>query len=93
APASNPRADPIICGTDSLYPPSSWPWNAPCTEHIILTFVFLFAGEVALNLNWSIVADILLYVVIPTRRSTAEAIQILVSHALGDAEALTSLDW
>jgi hypothetical protein len=38
-----------------------------------------------LCLNWSIVADMLLYVVIPTRRSTAEAFQILVSHALGDA--------
>lgn len=25
------------------------------------------------------------YVVIPTRRSTAEAFQILVAHALGDA--------
>ena len=25
------------------------------------------------------------YIVVPTRRSTAEAIQILVSHALGDA--------
>ena len=25
------------------------------------------------------------YVVVPTRRSTAEALQILVSHALGDA--------
>lgn len=36
-------------------------------------------------MNWSIIADILLYVVIPTRRSTAEAVQILISHALGDA--------
>lgn len=28
---------------------------------------------------------LLQYVVIPTRRSTAEAVQILISHALGDA--------
>jgi len=28
---------------------------------------------------------ILQYVVIPTRRSTAEAFQILIAHALGDA--------
>jgi hypothetical protein len=40
---------------------------------------------VALNLNWSIVADMLLYVVVPTCRSTAEAVQILFSHAFGDA--------
>jgi len=38
-----------------------------------------------LNLNWSIVADILLYVVTPTCRSTAEAVQILLSHTFGDA--------
>ncbi|XP_017049497.1 protein spinster isoform X2 [Drosophila ficusphila] len=50
-----------------------------------LCYLFVFAAQVALNLCWSIVADILLYVVIPTRRSTAEAFQILISHALGDA--------
>ncbi|XP_043643581.1 protein spinster-like isoform X2 [Drosophila teissieri] len=50
-----------------------------------LCFFFVFVAQVALNLCWSIVADILLYVVVPTRRSTAEAFQILISHALGDA--------
>ena len=30
-------------------------------------------------------ADMLLYVVVPTCRSTAEAVQILFSHAFGDA--------
>ncbi|XP_052861389.1 protein spinster isoform X2 [Anopheles cruzii] len=48
-------------------------------------FTFVFFGELLLNLSWSIVADMLLYVVVPTRRSTAEAFQILISHALGDA--------
>ena len=38
-----------------------------------------------MNLNWSIVADILLYVVAPACRGTAEAVQILTSHAFGDA--------
>merc|ERR1739838_175152 len=56
-----------------------------CNVNIILAFVFLFIGEIALNLNWSIVADMLLYIVSPTCRSTAEAIQILASHAFGDA--------
>ncbi|XP_032590412.1 protein spinster isoform X3 [Drosophila grimshawi] len=50
-----------------------------------LCYLFVFVAQVALNLCWSIVADILLYVVVPTRRSTAEAFQILISHALGDA--------
>ncbi|XP_062134413.1 uncharacterized protein LOC133844443 isoform X3 [Drosophila sulfurigaster albostrigata] len=50
-----------------------------------MCFIFVFIAQVTLNLSWSIVADMLLYVVVPTRRSTAEAFQILISHALGDA--------
>lgn len=49
------------------------------------TWVLVFLGEILLCLDWAIVTDILLYVTVPTRRSTAEAIQILTSHALGDA--------
>jgi len=82
-----PRADPVICGiglaiTTFLFFISIM-WGAE--ENIILAFVLIFIGEISLNLNWSIVADMLLYVVSPTRRGTAEALQILVSHALGDA--------
>ena len=82
-----PRADPIICGmglaiTTFLFFLSLM-WGAE--ENIVLAFVLIFVGEISLNLNWSIVADMLLYVVSPTRRGTAEAVQILVSHALGDA--------
>ncbi|CAG9774096.1 unnamed protein product [Ceutorhynchus assimilis] len=50
-----------------------------------ICFVMVFFGELFLNLTWSIVADILLYVIMPIRRSTAEGFQLLVSHALGDA--------
>jgi len=82
-----PRADPVICGiglaiTTFLFFLSLM-WGAE--ENIVLAFVLIFIGEISLNLNWSIVADMLLYVVSPTRRGTAEALQILVSHALGDA--------
>ncbi|XP_046650623.1 LOW QUALITY PROTEIN: protein spinster-like [Daphnia pulicaria] len=80
------RADPIVCGMGMLF---STPlmlaalfiagWNTTTC------FVVVFFGQVLLNLNWAIVADILLYTVILTRRSTAEAFQILFSHALGDA--------
>jgi len=49
------------------------------------TWVLVFLSEVFLCLDWAIVTDILLYVTVPTRRSTAEAFQILTSHALGDA--------
>jgi len=48
-------------------------------------WLLVFIAEFFLCLNWAVVADILFYVVIPTRRSTAEALQILVSHLFGDA--------
>jgi hypothetical protein len=36
-------------------------------------------------LSWTIVSDVLLYAVIPKRRSIASAINILICHLLGDA--------
>ncbi|VVC89310.1 unnamed protein product [Leptidea sinapis] len=54
-------------------------------KYFYAPFALIFIGEVALNLNWAIVADMSLYVVIPPRRSTAEAFQILISHMFGDA--------
>ncbi|XP_017078786.1 protein spinster isoform X3 [Drosophila eugracilis] len=81
-----PTTDPIICAFGLLL-------SAPLLTGACLlvnsnsagTYALIFFGQLALNLNWAIVADILLYVVVPTRRSTAEAFQILISHALGDA--------
>lgn len=80
------KADPLICASGLLL-------SAPLVfaaiifagKSLPLCFVCMFFGELFLNLNWSIVADMLLYVVAPLRRSTAEAFQILISHALGDA--------
>ncbi|XP_023332494.1 protein spinster [Eurytemora carolleeae] len=81
-----PRADPIICGCGILISAVLLTLGmVVCQKNIILAFILLFLGEIALNLNWSIVADMLLYVVVPTCRSTAEAVQILFSHAFGDA--------
>ncbi|XP_053219719.1 protein spinster homolog 1 isoform X1 [Podarcis raffonei] len=83
---TNPRADPLVCATGLL---GSVPFLflavVTAKQSIVATYVFIFIGETLLSLNWAIVADILLYVVIPTRRSTAEAFQILLSHLLGDA--------
>ncbi|KAF7667038.1 hypothetical protein LDENG_00082490, partial [Lucifuga dentata] len=81
-----PNADPLICAVGML-------GSAPCLFIVIfvastsipVTYVFIFLGETLLSLNWPILADILLYVVIPTRRATAEALQITVCHLLGDA--------
>ncbi|XP_063059599.1 protein spinster homolog 3 isoform X2 [Engraulis encrasicolus] len=81
-----PNADPLICAVGMLT-------SAPClfiaiilaSTSIPVTYVFIGVGETLLSLNWAILADILLYVVVPTRRATAEALQIMVCHLLGDA--------
>uniref|UniRef100_UPI0037E77AF4 protein spinster homolog 3 isoform X2 n=1 Tax=Semicossyphus pulcher TaxID=241346 RepID=UPI0037E77AF4 len=81
-----PNVDPVICAVGLL-------GSAPCLFVVIFvasvsiptTYVFIFLSEVLISLNWAVMADILLYVVIPTRRSTAEALQITVGHLLGDA--------
>ncbi|XP_032590411.1 protein spinster isoform X1 [Drosophila grimshawi] len=81
-----PSADPVICAVGLLL--SAPLLTGAClvvSRYTIATYILIFFGQLALNLNWAIVADILLYVVVPTRRSTAEAFQILISHALGDA--------
>lgn len=56
-----PRVDPLICATGLFI---SAPLLTGCTftvtKNTTVTFVLLFFGQVALNLNWAIVADILL---------------------------------
>ncbi|XP_021173535.2 protein spinster homolog 3 isoform X1 [Fundulus heteroclitus] len=80
------HADPLICAVGML-------GSVPClfitifvaSSSIPATYVFIFFGELLLSLNWAVLADILLYVVVPTRRATAEALQITFGHLLGDA--------
>nr|KAF6272183.1 putative sphingolipid transporter 1 (putative) [Myotis myotis] len=83
---SNPRADPLVCAAGLLGSAPFLFLSVACARgSIVATYVFIFIGETLLSMNWAIVADILLYVVIPTRRSTAEAFQIVLAHLLGDA--------
>ncbi|XP_066585023.1 protein spinster isoform X2 [Prorops nasuta] len=80
------QADPLICaGGLLLSTPLLFFATISVTTNTTLCYMLIFFGQLALNLNWSIVADMLLYVVLPTRRSTAEAFQILFAHAFGDA--------
>ncbi|XP_023936077.1 protein spinster isoform X2 [Bicyclus anynana] len=83
--ARMPDCDPVICGLALLA-------SAPLVFFALasvrsggLAYFLVFLGMLTCNLTWSIVADIVLYVVIPPRRSTAEAFQILISHMFGDA--------
>ncbi|XP_050427807.1 protein spinster isoform X2 [Adelges cooleyi] len=83
---SYPKADPLICAGGLLVSAPLLFLGLALADRYYLPVLFLiFFGQVSINLNWSIVADILLYVVSPIRRSTAEAFQILISHAFGDA--------
>ncbi|GLG99391.1 protein spinster-like isoform X1 [Gryllus bimaculatus] len=81
-----PNADPLVCAYGLLASaPLVFLATVTAKHNISVCYLLIFFGEVFLNLNWSIVADMILYVVVPTRRSTAEAFNILFSHALGDA--------
>ncbi|XP_045231534.2 protein spinster homolog 3 isoform X4 [Macaca fascicularis] len=81
-----PRAEPLICASSLLA-------TAPCLylalvlapTTLLASYVFLGLGELLLSCNWAVVADILLSVVVPRCRGTAEALQITVGHILGDA--------
>ena len=53
--------------------------GVPWATYIVVTFAQWF-----MNLNWAPAGDILLYVVVPPKRSTAEAFCLLFTHALGD---------
>ncbi|XP_066932499.1 protein spinster homolog 1-like [Clytia hemisphaerica] len=48
-------------------------------------WVLMAIGEIFLFLNWAPNGDILLYVMPPSVRSSAEAVQIVLLHTLGDA--------
>ncbi|XP_074244480.1 protein spinster homolog 3 isoform X1 [Saimiri boliviensis] len=82
----NPRAEPLICASSLLA-------AAPCLylalvlapTNLLVSYVFLALGELLLSCNWAVAADILLSVVVPRCRGTAEALQIMVGHILGDA--------
>nr|XP_012303826.2 protein spinster homolog 3 [Aotus nancymaae] len=82
----NPRAEPLICASSLLA-------AAPCLylalvlapTNLLVSYVFLALGELLLSCNWAVAADILLSVVVPRCRGTAEALQITAGHILGDA--------
>uniref|UniRef100_A0A7N8XDE1 Protein spinster homolog 1 n=1 Tax=Mastacembelus armatus TaxID=205130 RepID=A0A7N8XDE1_9TELE len=69
-----PRADPLVCAAGLLL-------SAP---FLYLAIVFAEASTIATYVSSQFLFDYT-YVVVPTRRSTAEALQIVVSHLLGDA--------
>lgn len=83
---TNPMADPLICAYSMLAAvPFVYGACIIAASCIPVSYILIFFGVTLLCMNWVLVADIVLYVVVPRRRSMAEAIQITVSHAFGDA--------
>ncbi|XP_032786520.2 protein spinster homolog 1 isoform X2 [Daphnia magna] len=81
-----PNADPKVCGYSMLIAALLFcSGYYVATGPPILTYVILFFAQWLLNVNWVPVHDILLYVVIPTRRATAAGFFIFIYHAFGDA--------
>jgi len=78
--------DPLICGSGVML---SIPFLVitlvTARSHSTIAWVCVFVAITLLSANWALVADILLYVIAPTKRSSAAAFQILTSHLLGDA--------
>ncbi|XP_072909926.1 protein spinster homolog 1-like [Hemitrygon akajei] len=84
--SKNAQADPIICAVGLLLSAPFFYFGIVFADKsMVAAFVCIFFGELFIGLTWVIVSDILLYVVIPTRRSMAEAVQITISRVLGDA--------
>jgi len=81
-----PNADPIVCAVTLLVSvPILFFGFVTANYSLSLCYGLTFFAGLLLNANWSIVSDMTLYIVIPTRRGVATATQILVSHMFGDA--------
>nr|XP_002119843.1 protein spinster homolog 1 isoform X1 [Ciona intestinalis] len=55
------------------------------TINLPSAWTFIFLADLAQCLTWTLVGDMTLYVTMPSRRSTANAVQILTMHLFGDA--------
>lgn len=80
------KSDPIVCAI-GIFIAIPFAFSALALPQLFrnLSWISMFFTEVFLSMNWAIVTDILLYVIIPNRRSIAQAMQISCSHLLGDA--------
>ncbi|KAI6649031.1 Protein spinster isoform X4 [Oopsacas minuta] len=92
------RADMYVCALGMLLSGPLLYLTLTVTVYSIWSgFPLVLLCVFVLSFNWAPNANILLYVVVPQRRSTAEAFQILISHMLGDAASPTIVgaisDW
>ncbi|KAK3747989.1 hypothetical protein QZH41_014359 [Actinostola sp. cb2023] len=82
----NKKADALVCAIGLIScTPFLYAALVLAHTHINLAYAAIFIGEVLLCMNWAPVGDMVLYMIIPPRRSSAQAFQILMSHLFGDA--------
>jgi len=81
------NGDPLVCAVGSLITvPTLFISILITRTSVPVIFWFSVALSIsALCLSWTMVADILLYVIHPNKRSTASALNILICHLFGDA--------
>jgi len=78
--------DPVLCGGGLLISsPIIFTCMYICKDSLIPAMVLLCIGQTFLNMNWAVSVDIALYVVVPTRRATGQAINLICAHAIGEA--------
>jgi len=81
-----PRADPLICGVATLVSSAFLGFSLLVGDiNIVACLSFIFFATLAVNMNWSVLADMVLYIFVPSRRATATAVQTFVASAFGDA--------
>ncbi|XP_038061392.1 protein spinster homolog 1-like isoform X2 [Patiria miniata] len=82
----NPRADALVCAFGNiLAAPFLFVGLTFAATQVGLAWAVILLGEICLFLNWALVPDILMQVLIPVRRSTGNGMQLLSGHLLGDA--------
>ncbi|CAL8085812.1 unnamed protein product [Calicophoron daubneyi] len=80
-----PKVDPLICAAGAyICVPFLFFALVTSSVNFYLCLVLVFIAEIALCLNWALVPDVTMGAVIPSRRSTAFAVQMIITHGLGD---------
>ncbi|VDD96190.1 unnamed protein product [Enterobius vermicularis] len=94
--AKSSKADPYVCSLGAfLAVPFIFSAIIMSSNYVFGTWVLIFFGVTCCCLNWAVNMDMLMsrlthvfsfqYIVVPQCRSTATAVQTLISHLFGDA--------
>ncbi|XP_039254276.2 protein spinster homolog 1-like [Styela clava] len=79
-------ADPIVCAIGLLLgAPLLYIGLHLATVNINAAWTLVFFADLTICFTWTLISDMTLYVCQPSRRSTANAVQLLVGHLFGDA--------